>query len=95
LDFSGRILSTVNFMEVACFEADETILTLRVLFFDRVKLKTASFIATGILISAFTGGGVRLKRIVSLLLVGVAPLSNYREESTGEGRSWSLGEGRS
>jgi len=39
--------------------------------------KTGSFIATGILISAFTGAGVRLERIVSLLVAGVAPFSTW------------------
>jgi len=48
-------------------------LTLRALALERVKFKAASFIAMGILVSAFIEGGVRLKRIVSLLVVGVAP----------------------
>jgi len=64
-------------MEVGCFEADETILTLRALVLGRVKFKTGSFIATGILISAFVGAGVRVERIVSLLVAGVAPLITW------------------
>jgi len=60
-------------MEVACFEADETIMTLRALVLDRVKFKTGSLIATGIIISAFGGAGVRLERVVSLLAAGVTP----------------------
>jgi hypothetical protein len=64
-------------MEVVCFEADETILTLRALVLDRVKFKTGSFTATGLLISVFAGAGVRFERIVSLLVAGVAPLSTW------------------
>jgi len=40
---------------------------------SRAELETAFIAVTGTVVSDLSGGGARLKRIVSLLVAGVAP----------------------